>query len=208
MALLAIKQGELWRGERRLLTQLNFLVDAGELVVVRGANGVGKSTLLSSLAGIELGTGTKGEWLVFGESGKISPLEFFNQGGYFVPQELPKLHGVKVGQLLRGMKFDLNAVQNGLDRIRLSSEFLELGIDELSGGQKKRLELMLSWLIKPKLLLWDEIDAGLDKEGLQLLCEIARELRTGGSGILFASHQEALVATLEPTRVIELVVGQ
>ncbi len=208
MALLVIKQGELWRGERRLLTQLNFLVDAGELVVVRGANGVGKSTLFSSLAGIELGIGTKGEWLVLGESGKLSPLDFFNKGGYFVPQELPKLHGVKVGQLVRGMKFDLNAVQNGLDRIRLSSEFLELGIDELSGGQKKRLELMLSWLIKPKLLLWDEIDAGLDKEGLQLLCEIARELRTGGSGILFASHQEALVATLEPTRVMELVFGQ
>jgi heme exporter protein A len=193
----------LWRGERHLLRGTSFAVQAGELLQITGANGVGKTSLLRCVAGLlPMETGTV-SWC--GTPIQAQREQFHQQMSYLAHAN--------------ALKADLTAFENlhyacGLRRRVQDSEIREilarlqipqcadLPVRSLSAGQKRRVALARVILMQTPLWILDEPITNLDAQGVALFEEcMATHLDAGGI-IVTTAHQLLLqgrrgVATLE-----------
>jgi heme exporter protein A len=193
----------LWRGEKHLLRGVSFALYSGELLQVVGPNGVGKTSLLRSVAG-----------LLPLEAGEI-----FWQG-----QQLPEGRDDFHRELaylahVNGLKTDLTALENlrygvSIRRAVTTDELNEtlrllrieacadLPVRALSAGQKRRVALARVMLTRAALWILDEPLTNRDKAGIALFeARIAEHINSGGM-VLTAAHQLLLqgqpgVRTLE-----------
>lgn len=208
--MLSCKKVSILRAGRQIFSDVSFDVADGELLVISGPNGAGKSTLLQAIAGIGgILRGNAGiEGIVMG--GEISDArgslmglsadERFRRGVMLVFQEPPVLPGVSFLTVAREMLFAQMGERPEIAKMYadIRSVFLRIGIDEsfierslfdgFSGGEKKRAELALLLLARPRVLLLDEIDAGLDANGRKIAQEIIGELLQEGSSVLCVTH--------------------
>lgn len=193
------------RGDRVLFRDLDFTLEAGELLHLKGRNGSGKTTLLRALAG-----------LLLPESGTIC------WGG----QDIRKLredysrHLLYLGHL-NGIKGDLTAVENlriaaTLDGFPLSEEqawriLSEMGLKghedlpakHLSQGQKRRVALARLLANNAKIWILDEPFTALDVAAVERLQEVIRQRVTAGGIVIITTHQ-AVGMLDEQTRSIAL----
>ncbi len=180
----------LLRGERCLFKGLDFALNPGELLILEGQNGSGKTSLMRALAGL----------LEF-ETGDVK------WDGVSVCKARQAFHGSLVWMAHRvGLKADLTLVENlrfeaslrtqsdaeledvmerlGIGRLK------RLPIRSLSAGQQRRVALARMLLAKAQLWLMDEPFTNLDREGRKLVMKLVSEhLRQGGMCIL-AAHQD------------------
>ena len=179
----------LFRGDRCLFKGLSFAVDTGQLLVIEGPNGSGKTSLLRAITGLlDLETGEirwEGKPVRGNEQAFRASLAWFS-------------HRV-------GFKNDLTIVENlsfesGLrayDRSRQSSVMEALGLDRLldlpfrslSAGQQRRAALARLLLSRAPLWMMDEPFTNLDKAGQSLVVDLVREHLEDGGSCLMASHQ-------------------
>lgn len=219
--MLSCKHLSIKRGERQILSDISFEVAQGELLVIAGPNGAGKSTLLQSIAGIGVndqeGIEMQGE--VADEQGSLIGLStdsIFRRGVMLLFQEPPALPGVSFLTVAREMRFaqtgerpeiakmyaDIRAV---FQRIGIDESFIERSLfDGFSGGEKKRAELALLLLAKPRILLLDEIDAGLDASGRKIAQEIIGELLQEGASVLCVTHNPDFLAAFSNKKIYTL----
>ncbi|MDH3989361.1 MAG: cytochrome c biogenesis heme-transporting ATPase CcmA [Gammaproteobacteria bacterium] len=179
----------LFRGDRCLFKNLEFALNQGELLVIEGPNGSGKTSLLRAVAGL----------LEF-ESGVV------NWDGVTIRDNHQSFRADLVWLSHRvGFKGDLNILENlkfesGLrasDQRRLGevlerlslSRLVELPFRSLSAGQQRRVALARMLLASARLWIMDEPFTNLDKAGQALVTELIGEhIRAGGS-CMVASHQ-------------------
>ncbi|PJK08645.1 heme ABC transporter ATP-binding protein CcmA [Lysobacteraceae bacterium NML95-0200] len=182
--LLAVRNLGFSRDGEPLFAALDFSVEAGEALLVRGDNGVGKTTLLRILAGLLRADG--------GEQ-KLS--------GVPASRDNRPQHIAYLGHL-PAFKGDLSALENlqflcALHGKRHQRELLQAieltglaGFEDnpartLSAGQKKRLSLARMWLSPAPLWLLDEPYANLDLNGIALVNQlIVQHLQTGGAALI------------------------
>jgi ABC-2 type transport system ATP-binding protein len=171
---------------------VSFAVAAGEIVGLLGPNGAGKTTTQRMLA--TLLVPTAGEATVAGCDLRRDPvgvrrrLGYVAQGGTTHPfarvdEELAtqgELHGMRRREALR--------------RAAELRELLELGdlgarlMKTLSGGQKRRVDIALGLVHRPRLVFLDEPTTGLDPQGRANLWRHIRALREGGATVLLTTH--------------------
>jgi heme exporter protein A len=179
----------LFRGERCLFKDLSFGLQAGELLVVEGPNGSGKTSLLRAMAGL----------LDF-ETGEVSWRDRLVRDNYqsFRTDVAWLSHRV-------GFKGDLSITENlaferGLRATRQEryDEVLErlsltrlanLPFRSLSAGQQRRVALARMLLSTATLWMMDEPFTNLDKAGQELVVELIRAHLAGGGMCIVASHQ-------------------
>ncbi|MGI9220055.1 MAG: heme ABC exporter ATP-binding protein CcmA [Woeseiaceae bacterium] len=180
----------LFRGERCLFKNLNFALNPGELLLLEGRNGSGKTSLLRAIAGLlELESGEI-EW---NEEPVRKERQFF--------QNSMVLMSHKVGfkgdlNLVENLQFESNLrPQSGLDfedilqRLGLG-RLTRLPLRSLSAGQQRRVALARMMLSAAPLWMMDEPVSNLDSDGRSLTKEILREhLQKGGMAIV-AAHQD------------------
>jgi ABC-2 type transport system ATP-binding protein len=153
---------------------------AGELIGLVGENGSGKSTLLKIIVGMLARDGGSVE-----RTGKLG----------YCPQ-VPLLWGkLTIGEHfdLFASAYELGAEEVGRTRERLLvalqfEPYLDYRVEELSGGTQQKLNLALSLMHDPDVLLLDEPYSGFDWETYLRFWEISGELRDGGMSILIVSH--------------------
>lgn len=180
----------LFRGERCLFQGLDFKVDSGELLLVEGSNGSGKTSLLRAIAG-----------LILFEDGTIywNDVDIEKNRQEFLASMAWLAHRV-------GFKGDLSLAENlrfevGLRSVddsdtqkvlqRLGIERLtELPLRALSAGQQRRSALARLLLVKARLWIMDEPFANLDKAGRELVLELISEHLDAGGLCMLAAHQE------------------
>ena len=164
----------LLRGDRCLFQQLDFALNPGELLVVEGTNGSGKTSLLRGIAGLlEFATGHIGDlvWLS-------------HRVGF--KEELNLLENLQFEAALRSSSMEkLDAVIERLGLARLTS----LPFRYLSAGQQRRVALARLLLANARLWLMDEPFTNLDKAGQALVAELISEHLGGGGLCIVASHQ-------------------
>ncbi len=180
----------LFRGDRCLFKGLDFALNPGELLILEGQNGSGKTSLMRALAGL----------LEF-ETGDVK------WDGVSVRKARQSFHGSLVWMAHRvGLKADLTLVENltfeaslrlqsaaDLDDVmqRLGiSRLKRLPVRSLSAGQQRRVALARMLLAKAQLWLMDEPFTNLDRDGRLLVMSIVSEHLSSGGMCIMAAHQD------------------
>lgn len=180
-------------GKKRVLDGASLTAEKGDCIAIAGINGCGKSTLLSILSGTL--KSDSGSFLVKGTDLLKEPAKRKGLIGY-VPQENPLIGELSVRDNLRLWYCDSHLdmeeeLERGFLRMLGINEFVDMTVNRLSGGMKKRVSIGCAVAYDPPVLILDEPSAALDlacKENIRgyLLEHIKRE-----GIILITTHDEA-----------------
>ncbi len=198
-----------------ILKGVNLIVHQGEVHALMGQNGSGKSSLAYSIVGHPFYKITKGSINYQNENIiKLAPNERAAKGLFMTFQNPPTLPGVKITSYLRTAK---NALQKArgekvetysefLRELRSTMKFLELPLkfanrslnDGFSGGEKKKLEILQAIILKPKLIILDEIDSGLDIYAIKVVAKGILKLQQKGVTIIIITHYQRILNFISP----------
>jgi len=187
---------------------VSFSVQAGQILSIVGESGCGKSTLVKSLVGLV--PMDSGEFKLFGEkvvkgrtaSGKrVSDLvQMIFQDPFSSLNPRQTVSEILTAPLVaRGVKvLDAEArARELLERVSLPKEALQKFPHEFSGGQRQRLCIARSLMVKPKILLCDEVTSALDVSVQAQILHLLDDLRGEfGLSIVFISHDMQVVRAL------------
>lgn len=176
--------------DKVILSGLNLSLERGQAHAIMGMNGSGKSTLVYALTGHPGYEVTDGSVLFDDKQLFEMSVEKRAQAGLFAlfqyPIEIPGLaipfflkesYQALTGTKISTAEFSM-MLEKALAALGLDPTFLNRSYNEgFSGGEKKRLELLQALLIKPKLLILDEIDSGLDIDALKMVAATLSQLR-------------------------------
>jgi len=196
VSLLEAQDVTVYYGPRCAVDHLCLAVGPGEVVGLLGPNGAGKTTTFRVLAGL-LKPSSGGAVLLDGRP-LLGPLHHRVRAGLgYLPQESSLLEGmsaldqVSVALNVRGAPME--EAMGFLEQVGLQDRALAVP-HELSGGERRRLELARCLAVKPEVLLLDEPFAGLDPRVVSELSRLIRGLAEQGLGVLLTDHavREAL----------------
>ena len=169
--------------ETRGVSDISFSIKQGEIVCILGRSGSGKSTLLRILAGLESldnGTLTKNE----------ADLTSYVSQEYTLWPHLTVLENLTLASKLK------NPLSEELITIDAKKLLERFGLDtyahnypnNLSGGQRQRVALLRAIMVKPKILLLDEITSALDPELTKSVLDLIRALAKDGYTMILVTH--------------------
>lgn len=211
--------------DKTILKGLNLTVPAGEVHAIMGPNGAGKSTLGYTLAGRPNYDVTQGAVDFNGEDLLEKEVHERAAAGLYLsfqyPLEIPGVPAMtfirtalNAQRKLRGE--DEMSAPEFLKTIREVAKTLRIDMDMLkrplnvgfSGGEKKRMEVLQMALLKPKFLILDETDSGLDIDALKVVSDGVNALRAPDRGMLVITHYQRLLDHIKPDRIHILVDGR
>jgi Fe-S cluster assembly ATP-binding protein len=208
--LLKIQDLEAKSGEKVILKGLNLEIAEGETHALLGPNASGKSTLAKVLLGNPKYKVTKGRIIFAGKDiTKLPPEKRVKLGLALAWQAPPAIKGLKLSDLLGKISKDRSAFVSELWRGEGSNLLnREVNVD-FSGGEKKISELLQILAQKPKLVVFDEIDSGLDIIKLEMVAKIiVKEFIKKGIAILVITHSGQILDFLKPKKVNVLIDGR
>ena len=188
-------------GGKPALRGVSLTLQAGEMLALLGPNGAGKSTLLQLLTG--LFSPDQGSISVMGHDMQRQPSRALASLGVVFQQSALDMDLSVMANLL--FHTDLHGLPRALARQRITEGLAAVGLADqakavvrsLSGGTRRKVELVRALLHQPQVLLMDEATVGLDPASRQQLLDTVRGLcRTRGMAVLWATHliEEAKVA--------------
>ena len=200
MAMLEVKNLEVYYGVIQAIKGISFEVNEGEVIALIGANGAGKTTTLQTITGML--QPKAGEIIFEGKDiSKIPGHKIVSMGMAHVPEgrrvfaELSVYENLKMGAYTRKDKKEIEeSLANVYKRFPRLEERKNQMAGTLSGGEQQRLALAKVLLLQPRLLLMDEPTKGLDAEYKQELGEILKKLQEHGITIFMISHDVEFVA--------------
>lgn len=180
----------LFRGDRCLFDDLSFALNQGELLLLEGRNGSGKTSLLRAIAGlIELESGS----VTWNDKSVISERQVFQNDSVWMSHKV-------------GFKGDLTLVDNLLFEAKLRpqsgrdfdevlqrlnlNKLKRLPVRSLSAGQQRRVALARLLMSAAPLWMMDEPASNLDTEGRALVTALLKEHLAGGGMAIVAAHQD------------------
>ncbi len=178
-------------GDLAALTQLNISVEPGELYILLGANGAGKSTTIRLFLGFL--DPTEGEALVNGLDVADHPHETKQYLGY-IPElvmlypELTGLENLKYFSKLGGHSYTENELRDILASADLQSEAADRKISMYSKGMRQKTGIAIAIAKQAKALLLDEPFSGLDPKASNEFANILQTMKSNGTAIIMATH--------------------
>lgn len=194
--------------ERSIVKDISFTVENGEMLVITGPNGGGKSTLAKVLMGIE--KADAGQIILDGEDISDYDIDHRAKAGIgFAFQQPPRFKGMTVEHLLSlaaGEQLPEQVACRMLSAVGLcAKEYLEREIDgTLSGGEMKRLEIATVLAKSHKLCIFDEPEAGIDLWSFSMLIQQFEKIHEKKDQMLMLiSHQERIIRMADRIMVID-----
>jgi tungstate transport system ATP-binding protein len=186
-------------GARELFNIEQLQVQEGESLHLSGDNGVGKTTLMKILAGLDkpcsgrvaVTPNMKSRW-----STRLHPkVIYLHQTPYIFTGSVRD--NLAYGLKLKGLAYKQisEIVEHALGWARLE-ELAEHSAHSLSGGEKQRLALARAWVLAPGLLFLDEPTANLDKQSVNSVADLIQKMLEGGAAVMVSNHQKNSVTEL------------
>lgn len=210
---LRIEDLETRLGDLHILKGVDLEIPYGEVHALMGPNGSGKSTLCHALMG-KPGYETTGSAVVGGTEILGLPTDERARLGLFEGFQYPvEVPGVTLEELLNEMaavggpeiRERAAATAGKLDMERFLTRPVNAG---LSGGEKKRSEMLHLGALSPKVAILDEIDSGLDIDAVRSVAEAVETMRSPDLGVLVITHYSRILRYLDVDRVHVMVAGR
>jgi putative hydroxymethylpyrimidine transport system ATP-binding protein len=181
-------------GENRVLFRdLELNITANEITCLLGASGVGKSTILRLIAGLDTGAKFTGNITASDQKEISSRIAYMAQGGELFPW-LSVIDNVMLGAKLRGEKSDETRALNVIDKVGLSGHINKKPA-KLSGGEQQRVSLARTLMEDRSIVLLDEPFSALDAKTRSEMQELAGDLLSNHT-VLLVTHDPFEAARL------------
>lgn len=200
---------------KTILKDFNLEVKSGEIHAIMGPNGTGKSTLSKVIMGdsnYKIVNGT-----INYDDKTINDLTVDERAklGIFLSMQLPlEIEGVTNADLLRtavhnkqGNDFKLfdfiKDLEKNADKLKINKDMIHRSINVgFSGGERKKNEILQMYMLKPDLIILDEIDSGLDVDSLRIVGENVMEYyKEYNPAIIVITHYQRLLDYIKPNYV-------
>ncbi len=183
--------------DKLILNEVSFSLKNGVSHILFGPNGSGKTTLISTLMGLPGYEVVSGKIFFMGHDITSKSVEERAKLGMVVSfQNPPEITGIKLGDLLKlcigkTSRDEFSAEERKMIEAFRLTGFLNRDINVgFSGGERKRSEILQLIFLRPKLMLLDEPDSGVDVESLRLIAiEIQRYIEQTSSSALIITHK-------------------
>ena len=203
---------------KKILNKINFNFKLGKTYAVMGPNGSGKSTLASVIMGNPIYSISAKSKIIFAGKNisKLSPDKRANLGLFTSFQQPLAFEGVTVFQLLKAVlqnkiKPDqlLLTINNYAKQLNLNPELLTRSLNaDFSGGERKKMEVLQAAVLNPKLIIYDEIDTGLDVDSLKIIANFINKNKHPNQTIILITHYTRILKYIKPDEVIILSEGK
>lgn len=201
---------------KKIVRNFSYNFEKGKTYVIMGPNGSGKSTLAFGIMGHPNYSISTGD--IFFNKKNITKLSADKKAklGLFMSFQSPlALSGVNIFQLLKmalGKKIDPFNLKKGLEKkakeLNLNVELINRSLNEgTSGGEKKKIEVIQAAVLNPKLLIFDEIDTGVDVDALKTIAQFLHKNRKNKI-YLIITHYNRILRYIKPDRVLVINHGE
>lgn len=207
--------------DKVIIDDLNLCIPKNEIHVIMGPNGTGKSTICKTIMGDRTYEIKKGSIVYNNEDlTSMSADEIAKRGIFLLEQNPTEIPGVTNAEMLRaalsdrGIKesiFEFNRrLSASCEKLDIDKSYIHHNINEnMSGGEKKKNELMQIDVLRPSLILLDELDSGLDIDSLRTLTRGLEDYKNSTcASILIITHHTNILEYLTPDRVYILNEGK
>lgn len=199
--------------DKIIFQNTNFKAESGEIVLLMGKSGIGKSTLLGIIAGIK--RFHTGDYYYLNE--KISPKDdekmsaFRNKTIGYILQDFALIDEYTVMEnIMLPSLYNSNVKRERIaERAKKLAEQFDLlevinkKVKNISGGQKQRVAIIRSLILNPPIILADEPTTNLDLENFELVMKMFKSLKAEGKTIIIATHDERILDISDRTYKIE-----
>lgn len=210
--------------ENLILNNLSVNFKKGETIAISGKNGSGKSSLFQTIMGNPKYKIVEGVInLDNTNSSELSVDERARMGIFLAfqyPVEIPGLNMSEFLRLAYNTKFSENKLsvfhfrklaKEIMAKLKIDEKFLDRNLNEgFSGGEKKRAEILQLFLLKPNVILLDEVDSGLDIDGFKSIFENLKIYKKENptTTLVIISHYEKVYEILPPDFVVLMDAGK
>ena len=198
---------------KKILKTFNMVINDGEIHVIMGPNGVGKSTLSKVIMGDSNYKVLNGNIIFNGDN--IIPLSVDERAkkGIFIAMQYPmEIEGVSNQDFLRtaissiqnkriGLYDFILKCEKGSEELDMNKDLIHRSLNVgFSGGEKKKNEVLQIKLLNPKFIILDELDSGLDVDSLRIVGENIKEYKEQNpdTSILIITHHPKILEYLKP----------
>ena len=201
--------------ENEILKGLDLEINEGEVHVLMGTNGAGKSTLVKALSAhydcvvtdgkityknkdlLEMDVTTRANEGIF--MSFQTPIEVPGvNNSYFLKTAMNQKRKYAGLEEIDAMEF-LKQVKEETGKYNIDRKLLQRDLNEgFSGGEKKRNELIQLLMLKPDLIMLDEIDSGLDVDAIKTVATVINAMLDGKRAVLMITHYDRLLELIKP----------
>lgn len=208
--------------KKEILKDFSLTINSGEIHTIMGPNGTGKSTLSKVIMGSNEYTIKKGKILF--DNKDITKLSVDERAklGIFLGMQMPlEIEGVTNADFLRtalhakeGNNFKLfnfiKELETDIEQLHMDKNMIHRGLNVgFSGGERKKNEILQMFILKPNMVLLDEIDSGLDVDSLKIVGKnVMKYFKEYNPGILLITHYQRLLDYIKPNFVHIMVDGK
>lgn len=198
--------------DKQILKGVNLTINGGEIHALMGPNGAGKSTLGNVLIGHPNYEINGGSITLDGvDLTRKTPEERAKAGLFLAFQSPVAVVGVKLSSFLRtayrqihpedkvSLSEFYDRMKAHMKKVGLDESFMSRSVnDGFSGGERKRFEILQMVMLRPKIVVLDEIDSGLDVDALKLVADEIRDYYSEEVGFLIITHYQRILKDIEP----------
>ena len=219
--LLEIKDLYVEAEEKEILKGLNLIIKKGEIHVIMGPNGSGKTTTANAILNNPAYIKKGGKILLDGEDITNCKTDEIARKGVFMSFQLPEeLPGITVTNFI---KYDKNKmtgkpvkhfalkeeISENVKELKMNPEYMERSLNVgFSGGEKKKNEILQMLMLKPKLAILDETDSGLDVDAIKTVSKGVEMFKNDDNAILIITHNTKILHDLKVDYVHVLIDGK
>ena len=198
--------------DRVILNKFNLEIKSGEIHAIMGPNGTGKSTLTKVIMGDDNYEIVSGQ--IYFDDKLLNELSVDERArlGIFLGMQLPiEIDGVTNADFLRTAlrsqnndEFNLFGFIKELDcateKLKMDKDMIHRGVNKgFSGGERKKNEILQMYILKPIMIMLDEIDSGLDVDSLRIVgTNVMDYYKDNKPGVLLITHYNRLLEYIKP----------